>query len=36
MFSPPQTQMAHVLYILAGMVKSQGINSVHEQPLTTS
>lgn len=32
MFSPAQTQMAHALYILAG----QGINSVHEQPLTTS
>lgn len=36
MFSPAQAQMAHALYILVEMVKSQGINSVREQPLTTS
>lgn len=32
MFSPAQAQTAHVLHILAEMVKSQGINSAHEQP----
>lgn len=35
MFSPAQAQMDHVLYIPAELVKSQEINSVHEQLLTT-